>query len=203
METQAETKQTIVPKIHTYVVVCKYKKNVDFAYRINNGKGIYVIVYDKENPKDIPLNKGNEASVYLKYICDFYDCLPKYTYFIHDEEYAWHHSGSVVDKYRESILSGKEYYNINDKCCWEKELEGDVLEYYKLWSKEVLGMEYDGKGMVGQRGSAQFLVSRERIRLHSRELYIRLYMWIMNTKESNYWSGRMLEYTWHRLWSVV
>ena len=43
-----------------------------------------------------PVNKGNEASVYLKYIIDFYDNLPEFTFFIHDEEYSWHHSGSTL-----------------------------------------------------------------------------------------------------------
>ena len=51
------------------------------------------------------MNKGNEASVYLKYIIDNYDNLPDFTFFIHDEEYAWHHTGSIIDKYTESIMS--------------------------------------------------------------------------------------------------
>ena len=57
----------------TNIVVSRYNKNVDFVYKINNGKNINVLIYDKENPNNplnIPVNKGNEASVYLKYIID-------------------------------------------------------------------------------------------------------------------------------------
>lgn len=77
------------------------------------------MIYDKENPENplnVPVNKGNEASIYLKYIIDYYDTLSEFTFFIHDEEYAWHHSGSIIDKFREAI-DKKEllYYNVNDR----------------------------------------------------------------------------------------
>jgi hypothetical protein len=90
------------------IVVSKYNKNVDFVYKINNNKNINVMIYEKENlnnPLNIPVNKGNEASVYLKYIIDYYDELTDFTFFIHDEEYSWHHSGSVIDKFNEALMS--------------------------------------------------------------------------------------------------
>jgi hypothetical protein len=61
--------------MNTNIVVSRYNKNVDFVYKINNGNNINVLIYDKENsnnPLNIPVNKGNEASVYLKYIIDYY-----------------------------------------------------------------------------------------------------------------------------------
>ena len=106
---------------YTNIVVSRYNRNVDFVYRINDNKNINILIYDKENPTNpynVPVNRGQEASVYLKYITDYYDQLPDYTFFIHDEEYAWHHSGSIIDKYQEAIKSNKKYYNINDKCQW-------------------------------------------------------------------------------------
>jgi hypothetical protein len=85
------------------IVVSRYKKNVDFIYKINsNNKNINFLIYDKENnsnPYNIPINKGNEASAYLKYIIDHYDKLSDFTFFIHDEEYSWHHLGSIIDRY--------------------------------------------------------------------------------------------------------
>ena len=75
-------------------------------------------IYDKETPENeynIPVNKGNEASVYLKYIVDNYDNLADFTFFTHDEEFAWHHSGSIIDRFDEAVMSNKLYYNINDK----------------------------------------------------------------------------------------
>uniref|UniRef100_A0A6C0EUF7 Uncharacterized protein n=1 Tax=viral metagenome TaxID=1070528 RepID=A0A6C0EUF7_9ZZZZ len=55
-------------KNQTNLVVSRYNKNVDFVYNINNNNNINVMIYDKENPNNIlnvPVNKGNEASVYL------------------------------------------------------------------------------------------------------------------------------------------
>jgi hypothetical protein len=60
----------------TNIVISRYNKNVDFISKLN--KNTKVFVYDKENPSNplnIPVNKGNEASVYLKYIID--NCLNK------------------------------------------------------------------------------------------------------------------------------
>ena len=58
------------------IVVSAYNKNVDFVYKItNNNTNINVMIYYKEQPDkvfNVPINKGNEASVYLKYIIDFY-----------------------------------------------------------------------------------------------------------------------------------
>jgi len=116
-------------------VVSRYKKNVDWVYKLKNINNIYI--YDKETPTNkynIPVNKGHEASVYLKYIIDNYTNLSDFTFFTHDDEYCWHHSGSIIDKYNESINEinkGKLYYNINDKC-----ILGSIVS--NKWYDEIL-----------------------------------------------------------------
>ena len=95
-------------------VVSRYKKNTDWVYNLKNIEKYYI--YDKEIPEsefNIPVNKGNEASAYLKYIIDNYENLADFTFFIHDEEYAWHHSGSIINLFDEAVMSNKLYYNIN------------------------------------------------------------------------------------------
>ena len=93
------------------IVISRYNKNVDFINKLKN---------EVKNPYNIPVNKGQEASVYLKYIIDFYHNLPEFTFFMHDDEYAWHHSGSILDKFYEAVYEITKdnvlYYNINDKC---------------------------------------------------------------------------------------
>jgi len=132
---------------YTNIVVSRYNRNVDFVYRINNNKNINILIYDKENPTNpynVPVNRGQEASVYLKYITDYYDQLPDYTFFIHDEEYAWHHSGSIIDKYQEAIVSNKKYYNINDKCQWntpnmiDSNLYRELLQWYSEYIERYI-----------------------------------------------------------------
>jgi len=199
---------------YTNVVVSRYNRNVDFVYRINNNKNINILIYDKENltnPYNVPVNRGQEASVYLKYIADYYDQLPDYTFFIHDEEYAWHHSGSIIDKYQEAIASNKKYYNINDRCQWntpnmiDSNLYKELLEWYSEYIEEYIPIEKvpNNKDFIyGYVGSAQFLVHKDIIRILPKEFYEKLYNWIITTDISSYKTSRFLEWTWHIFWEI-
>jgi hypothetical protein len=198
----------------TNIVVSRYNKNVDFAYKINNNKNVNVMIYDKETPTNafnVPVNKGNEASVYLKYIVDYYDELTEFTFFIHDEEYAWHHTGSIIDKYAEAVASKKLYYNINDKCHWDKKnlidarTYNELLKWYGAYIEEYIPISKVPNNhdfIYGYRGSAQFLVHKDLIRNLPKEFYVKLYNWITTTNLPNYLSGRYLEWTWHVFWDL-
>lgn len=198
----------------TNIVVSRYNKNVDFVYRINNNQNINVMVYDKENPSNpynVPVNKGNEASVYLKYIIDYYDVLPEFTFFIHDNEYAWHHSGSIVDKYQEAVNSKQTYYNINDRCNWntpnliDEQCYTQLLAWYKDYIDEYIPLSKVPNNhdfIYGYLGAAQFLVHRDRIRKLPKAFYERIYNWIMTTSLSSKMTGFYLEWTWHVFWMI-
>lgn len=113
-------------------VISRFKKNTDWVYKLKNINKYYI--YDKETPSNeynILVNKGNEASVYLKYIIDHYDNLADFTFFIHDDEYAWHHSGSIISLFDEAVLSNKLYYNINNNC-----VLGSIVS--NLWYNDIL-----------------------------------------------------------------
>lgn len=195
----------------TNIVISRYNKNVDWAYKINN---VNILIYDKENPENelnIPVNKGNEASVYLKYIIDNYDILPDNTFLIHDEEYSWHHSGSIIEKYNEAIESNKLYYNINDKCIFSSLYSHkwyfEIMDWYKEYIEEYIPLKRlytipKRDWMIGHRGSAQFLVNKKVILNLPKEFYEKLYNWIITTDMPNEKSGRFLEYTWHLFWDI-
>lgn len=199
---------------NTNIVVSRYKKNVDFVYKINNGKNINVMIYDKLNPDNkfnIPVNKGNEASVYLKYIIDYYDELSDFTFFIHDDEYAWHHTGSIINKYDEAINSKKMYYNINDRNHWKikniipPDLYKELLLWYNTYIEEYIPISEvpnNSDFIYGYLGSAQFLVHKDRIRNLPKEFYKKIYDWIITTDLTNFISGRYLEFVWHILWEI-
>ena len=196
------------------IVVSRYNKNVDFVYKINGNKNINVMIYDKENldnPLNIPVNKGNEASVYLKYIIDYYDELTDFTFFIHDEEYSWHHSGSIIDKFNEAIMSNEMYYNINDKCNWNKTnlIDGDtynkLLKWYNKYIEDYIPISKvpnNSDFIYGYLGSAQFLVHKDLIKNLPKEFYIKIYEWIITTDLPTYLSSRFLEWTWHIFWYI-
>lgn len=44
---------------------------------------------------------------------------------------------------------------------------------------------------------AEFIVSRERILAHSKDFYVHMRDWIMETELGRYRSGRVFEYMWH------
>lgn len=172
------------------------------------------MIYDKENednPYNIPVNKGNEASVYLKYIIDHYDTLTEFTYFIHDDEKAWHHTGSVIDKFIYAIESKKKYFNINDKCintidvvlkeCIRLKCTDEFKAFYKDFIEEYVPFKTLDKKKEFL-GSAQFLVHKSFIQKIPKEHYEKLYDWIINTELKNSVSGRFLEWTWHILWKL-
>jgi hypothetical protein len=190
-------------------VVSRYNRDVNWVYNLKRVSNFYI--YDKENPKNIynvPVNKGNEASVYLKYIVDHYDSLADFTFFVHDEEYAWHHSGSIIDKLDEAVLSGKLYYNINDKCTLgsilTNEWYGIILDWYDIYIEPYIPLESlpDQDWTVGYRGSAQFLVHKSIITNLPLRFYADLYNWITTTDLINHVSGRILEWTWHIFWVI-
>ena len=194
-------------------VVSRYKKNTDWVYKLKNINKFFI--YDKECPEsefNIPVNKGNEASVYLKYIIDNYENLPDFTFFIHDEEYAWHHSGSVIDKFDEAVMSNKMYYNINDNCDWSRPnmiqpwLYEELLKWYNEYIEDYIPISKvpnNSDFICGYRGSAQFLVHKDLIRNLPKEFYIKLYEWIITTDIDTFFSSRYLEWTWHVFWIIL
>jgi hypothetical protein len=190
------------------VVVSRYKRNVDFVYEM---KDVNVIIYDKEtpeNPHNIPVNKGNEASVYLKYIVDYYDSLPDFTFFIHDENYSWHHTGSINERFLEAKESKELFYNINHfqfggiSHIAPNDRER-LMQWYNQFIEPYIPFESlpNKDWFIGYKGCAQFLVHKSLIKNLPLVFYKNLYDWILQF-ESGKLSGFFLEWTWHIFWAI-
>ncbi len=193
-------------------VVSRYKKDTNWVNRL---KGIdNVFIYDKENPSNkynIPVNKGQEASVYLKYIVDHYNELADYTFFTHNDEFSWHHTGSIITKYNEAVSKAKEnvlFYNINDSCILGNILNdkwyNEILEWYDKYIDKYIPRRRlpHPNWTEGQRGSAQFLVHKSLITHLPKQFYEDLYEWITTTTLCNYKTSRFMEWTWHIFWVI-
>jgi hypothetical protein len=190
-------------------VVSRYKKNTDWCYKLKNINKFYI--YDKETPENeynIPVNKGQEASVYLKYIIDHYDNLGDFTFFIHDDEYAWHHSGSIIKLFDEAVASNKLYYNINDRNVLGSIISNkwyiEILNWYDDFIERYIPIRSlpQKDWTLNHRGSAQFLVHKSLITKLPREFYENLYEWITTTHLTNEKTSRFLEWTWHIFWDI-
>lgn len=203
-----------MPSFHpwnTHIVIVRYTNDVSDMVRKLHTLGFHVIIYEKHphfswSPYFVPLNKGNEASGYLKYIIDHYDAMPEYVVFIHDHEYSWHHQGNIVHRIQERIGHKTKFENLNS-FLWTK----DTIEWFpeiRVWyarylKTEVGSIKQYGDFMTGHLGCAQFIVHRDKIQRISLSCYVSLYYWILNTNIPDYYSGRFLEYTWHLMWGEV
>lgn len=194
----------------TSIIIARYNEDTNWIYKLNKFKNIYV--YEKEQidkgELNIPKNRGNEASVYLKYIIDNYYNLPNHLVLIHCHEFSWHHTNSIIDIIEECIDTDIEYKNINDpiKCNdmgnYQDWINGDVGFYYQNLIKPAVGdhIIYDNF-TDNQPGCAQFIVHKDRILNHSLDFYKDIYDWILNVDVNFKNHGFYLEWTWELFWN--
>jgi hypothetical protein len=190
------------------VVVSRYKRNTDYLRSLEK-YNTNIMVYDKETPSNkynVPFNKGNEASVYLKYIIDNYNNLSDYTFFIHDEDYSWHHDGSIETCLVTAMNSNELFFNVNHTYLQpyshisEKE---DLMKWYNKYIEPYIPYEKlpNKDWLSGYKACAQFLVHKSLILHLPCKFYIDIYNWI-NEFENYKLSGYFLEWTWHLFWVI-
>ncbi|CAI7609403.1 unnamed protein product [Penicillium bialowiezense] len=177
-------------------------------YRADAGQGLTV-----------PINKGNEAMVYLTYIIDRYWSLPDVSIFLHGSRYQWHVDNPLYD----SVISIRdlkadfvlEAGYVSMRCAWSvgcpRELEpARYLRERPDDSHHPAAMEYPDRFMelfpraevpeeVGAPCCSQFALSKSKIHEQSLEHYVRLQRWLMDTELNSGISGRIFEYSWHMI----
>lgn len=122
---------------------------------------------------------------------------------MHDEEYAWHHDGSILSRLQEAIETKEQYYNINNFMLRDMKPEDtELVEWYKEYIGPYIPYESlpDKNWVRGHKGCAQFLVHKNRILSLPKKLYESLYEWVL-TYESVL-VGLYMETVWHVLWSA-
>lgn len=194
---------------NTTIVVSVYNENTNWTSKLSNHFDDIRIYKkcDENSLFNIPVNKGNEASVYLSYIVNNYDNLKDYNIFLHGDEYSWHHNGSLVDIIFNLKNLNKDYLNINNYTLGSI-FGNHRFNLIKSWYLEYLEnecglMEKYGDWTVGHLGCAQFVVHKSLILSKSKKFYERLYDWIINTDLDNQTSGLFMEWTWHLIWNQV
>jgi hypothetical protein len=176
------------------VVIAHYNEDLSWTFNI---KYKCRIISKYGMRKETPPNKGNEASSYLQYIINNYDMLDDYTIFVHGHRTAWHHSQNTDEKIN-NMQFVHPYYNINDGGL-------NTLTNIPEWNKmrymiphvTKLFTSFVNLRKVVFRNSAQFYVHKSNILRHKKETYIKMYTYLMNSRETSYWTGRVFEYLWH------
>ncbi|KAF7713994.1 Uncharacterized protein PECH_006148 [Penicillium ucsense] len=165
----------------------------------------------------VPVNKGNEAMVFLTYIIDRYDSLPDVSLFLHGGRYQWHNDNPLYD----SVISinhlqlnhVQETGYANLRCTWiigcPAELEpARYLRDRPQDPEHPTAVEFPDRFMelfpdedlpdvVGAACCSQFAVSRDRIRSRRKEDYSRARQFLIDTSLDSQTSGRIIEYVWH------
>lgn len=172
------------------VVIAHYNENLDW---VRNLQYPYIIISKGGLKKEAFPNKGNEASSFLEYIINNYDNLTEYTLFVHGHRTSWHHKSNTDERVNNLSLN-KPYYNINELKI-DKILIGND-EYIKMLEK-ICHISYDRRNKHTYRAGAQFYINKNNILRNSKESYIELYNFLMNTTLSSAISGRFFEYSWH------
>jgi len=193
------------------VVISHYHEDVHWVAQLPLvGFPDYLILSKTMEPVYLSINKGNEASIFLKYICDHYHQLKEYTVFLHGHEYAWHQDGSMLtllpEKWNEMLQQKRLYMNLNNTPCGSI-LENQHIDLIRTWYKEFLEdemgpIENHGDWTVGIPCCAQFIVHRSVIQRRSLKCYQGLLNWILTTELTNDISGRIMEWTWELLWEI-
>ena len=192
---------------NTTIVVSRWNGDTSWTVRLVE-LGYRVCVYDHgtnpNNPYSVPENVGREASVYMKYMRDYYDNLTTYTVFVHEHELSWHHDGSLVDMIVNKLagLCSPKYVNFNNRCTgsiengwWE---DKSIQRFFDKYLAAYIGKlaEY-GNWTLGNRCCAQFIVHKSRITKHPRAFYEKLYKFTLEKTEDPAKNGHLLEWTYN------
>ncbi|KAJ2897445.1 hypothetical protein MKZ38_004676 [Zalerion maritima] len=206
------------PEVEIVVASTKKDDTSWFARFLPGWERNIYVVDDRNALLQVPKNLGREAMVFLTYVIDRYETLPKYTIFHHASRMAWHNDNPDYDslfllqRFNFTYLGEQGYVNL--RCVWTLGCPAEIhpLEDAGLLEFEEVSRtarkDYAGAfrelfpgqevpSEVGVPCCSQFGVSRLSIMKRPREDYIRYRDWLLNTKLDDGVSGRVLEYSWH------
>lgn len=161
----------------------------------------------------VPLNRGNEAMVYLTYICDHYYTLPKTMAFIHSHQSSWHNDafdGDMAQALQHLNWTNVERHGFfNLRCSTQpgcpveivtshitsgRETEAAFSSAWRHAFQPYLGAVPD---VVGTACCAQIAVSAKQVHTLPLRFYEHVRQWLIDSELNSATSGRVLEYAWH------
>jgi hypothetical protein len=187
------------------IVSSHFKEDLRWLKKTDNP--VVVCSKTKSSPLcEEKINKGKEASAYLKFIIQNYDNLPNHVAFIHGHEKAWHQrfKANLLDvitncaKYKEHGFISLNNYFIDDRYLDNKYMQ----KLHQIWDKEFRPyLNRDPPSHLYYDCCAQFIVSKERILRHSKDTYQSWYNLIINYPKNDHDHGHeiatLFEYIWH------
>ena len=148
---------------------------------------------------DVPINKGREASGYLKFIIDNFHNLPKNMAFLHGHEKAYHQKYNILKLIKCAKINQYGYFGLNHCYFDDRKIATNKImkEMQKIWYGHFKPfLKRECPIYLLHDCCAQFIVSRERVLRNSRGAYQHWYQLLMKTK-NDYHLGLVFEYIWH------
>ena len=152
---------------------------------------------------------ADEHAVYLRFICAFYDNLPKLSIFLHGHHTSWHNRRSppAADQLRRMNLSaaaaaGNVYRSFNDYDeCWrdhDSEWAIEMLAQLHGWRRQMQGALGQPPPLQESYCCTQFVVSADRIRSRPLSFWRQLLADLLDGDVPAVCkvSGHVLELTW-------
>lgn len=211
------------------IVTSHYKEDLEWL----KDAPYKVIVCDKAGSNPSPfspdarcsmdVNRGREASSFLKFIIEYYDELPKYVAFIHGHEDAIHHNHPYIlmDAISRAKKENHDYISLNnilqvsglsENPTFKRHPVDDktfsvqpparpthelMKEIWPEYFQPILGIEFPTD--LRYQCCAQFIVSREAIRRHPKAVYEKFYNFVMDPNLDDYLTATTMEFTWHMI----
>ena len=230
----ASKQVAVTPHSNAELIIVTAHYNEDLAW-LKHQHEFPVVVCDKVGAGAIPfspdskcslkVNRGREASSFLKFIIEYYDDLPRHIAFVHGHEFADHQKlpFGIIEGIRRAkkhdfdyiSLNARAHYNhlhntstarsdsnannVVDASHWFSHPGHHFLRRH--WDSHFAGiLGGDFPEHLGYMCCAQFVVSRRAIRRHPKEAYMRLYELVMDqTKGTDYEAAVAIEFIWHIL----
>ncbi|CAD0098392.1 unnamed protein product [Aureobasidium mustum] len=193
----------------------------DVAWATTKLRGWDAFVYTVDNDTAMPFhtdrNKGKEANAYLTYIIQNYDSLHETVAFVHSHEFGWlkawhtdakqHSNVKSLNSLNVDFVQRNGYANLrclpNPGCPDEihrlqepmDESKTSEAVFAAAW-REIFDND-DVPEVVGVACCAQFAASKQQILQRTKEEYLRMHEWLMNTELDDQKSGWVFEYLWH------
>ncbi|KIV82142.1 hypothetical protein PV11_04270 [Exophiala sideris] len=217
-----------IPKLpgenYTRVLVTGRLMSEDISWLSREHPDLPTKIYTVDDDiSGLPMNKGNEAMVYLTYIIDHYDNLPDVVLFFHPHAISWHNNilldtdtSKTIRLLSDAHVVRQGYFNTRchldpgcpnwlhiDRPHWRQGLRNKPEEAYLTEAvfHELHGADIPIPPAISQPCCAQFAVSGARIRQRPREDYVRYRTWLMTTDLPDKISGRLMEYSWQYIFT--
>jgi hypothetical protein len=180
------------------IIIAHYNEDLNWIKKLE----ISPIVYSKtdRNFNFINHNRGNEVAAYFEFIIDYFDNLPNKMLFLHGHENSNHQdftSSEIANKVNWELDS---FFSVNKRDWYQDPLPAEYFGWVKNnW--DIFGDNLTLPESLSFYSSAQFVVDKELVEQYPLSFYTNLYEWIKNTHLTEYYSGRILEYTWHYIFT--